>query len=172
MTAPATIEPMTEEHVALAATWLNREDVTKWLDFGRGRQRLPATALTLMLRQDAQRMWLVRDAHRDPVGIVALADISPAFRTAVLWYVVGNADARGRGIATSAVRSVLAQAFGPLALHAVQAWVVRGNEASMRVLERNAFRRVGVQRACHILDGVRSDRVLYDRLADDPEPSP
>lgn len=167
MTATATIEPMEQEHVALVASWLTRADVTQWLDFGRGRQSLPAAALTIMLRQDAHRLWLVREPGGEPVGIVALAEISPAFGTAVLWYAVGAVNARGRGVATAAVAAALEQAFGPLALHAVQAWIVDGNEASRRVLDRNGFRHVGRQRACHVIAGERHDRVLFDRLADD-----
>ena len=171
MKLPATIEPLTQEYVTLVAGWLDRPDVWKWLDFGRGRQRLPEAALTLMLRQDAQRLWLVRAAGGNPVGVVALGDISPTFGTAVLWYVIGVVDARGRGIATASVNATIAEAFGALALHAVQAWVVRGNEASVRVLERNGFQRVGVQRACHVVDGDRRDRVLFDRLAGDGQHS-
>ena len=169
VTQPATIEPLEQEHVALVATWLTRPDVTKWLDFGRGRQSLPAAALTIMLRQDAHRLWIVRESHGEPVGIVALGEINPVFGSAVLWYAVGALDARGRGVATTAVATALGEAFGPLALHAVQAWVVDGNQASVRVLERNGFRCVGRQRACHVIDGERRDRVLFDRLADDSD---
>jgi len=167
VTPSATIEPMEQEHVALVATWLTRPDVTQWLDFGRGRQSLPAAALAIMLRQDAHRLWLVREPGGEPVGIVALGEINPVFDTAVLWYAVGAVEARGRGVATAAVTAALDEAFGPLALHAVQAWVVAGNEASVHVLRRNGFRSVGRQRACHVIDGERRDRVLFDRLADD-----
>ena len=167
MTPPAVIEPVEQAHVELVASWLTRPDVTQWLDFGRGRQALPAPAVAMLLRQDAHRLWLVRDTDGEPVGVVALAEINPAFGTAVLWYVVGAQTARGRGIATAAVTAALVEAFGPLALHVVQAWAVDGNDASIKVLERNGFRRVGRQRACHIVVGERRDRVLFDGLADD-----
>ena len=167
VTPLATIAPLEQEHVELVASWLTRPDVTQWLDFGRGRQSLPAAALAIMLRQDSHRLWLVREPRGEAVGIVALGEINPVFGSAVLWYAVGAEDARGRGVATAAVAAALDEAFGPLALHAVQAWVVAGNEASVRVLQRNGFRMVGRQRACHLIDGERRDRMLFDRLADD-----
>lgn len=165
---PPPIEPLGQDHVDLVASWLTRPDVTQWLDFGRGRQSVPVLALTMLLRQDAHRLWLVRDAADEAVGVVALADISPAFGTALLWYAVGAVAARGRGVATAAVAAVLGEAFDRLSLHAIQAWVVDGNDASVKVLQRNGFQRVGRQRGCHVIDGERRDRILFDRLASDP----
>ena len=167
MNAGARIEPLSEADVAQVGGWLTRPDVTRWLDFGRGRQSLPAPALTLMLRQDAHRLWLVRSAEGQAVGVVALGELNRVFGTAVLWYAIGELEVRGRGLATQAVTAALAEAFGPLGLHAVQAWVVEGNDASRRVLAKTGFRLVGRQRACHVIAGQRCDRLLFDRLADD-----
>ncbi len=161
------VEPLIDDDVGTVAAWLARPDVHRWLDFGRGRQTIPAAGLMLMLRQDAQRLWLVSDDDRRAVGVAALADINPVFRSATLWYVIGDPRALGRGHATRAVNFVLEQAFGPLALHSVQAWSVEANLASIRVLEKNGFRTVGRQRACHVIDGQFFDRVLFDRIRTD-----
>lgn len=158
---------MTHAHIALVASWLTRADITRWLDFGRGRQHLPGPALAIMVQQDAHRLWLVRDTLSEVVGVVALSDISVPFGTAVLWYAIGVVEARGHGVATAAVNAALEEGFGSLGLHVVQAWVVDGNVASIRVLERAGFRFGGRQRASHVLDGERRDRLLYDRLRDD-----
>ena len=162
-----TIEPLTDADVPTVAGWLARPDVHRWLDFGRGRQQLPPAALSLMLRQDAQQMRLVRDDGGRAVGVVTLGDINTASRSAALWYVIGEPQATGRGHATRAVAAILVEAFGPLRLHAVQAWAVDVNAASIRVLENNGFHRAGRLRACHLIEGRLYDRVLFDRLADD-----
>jgi RimJ/RimL family protein N-acetyltransferase len=51
------------------------------------------------------------------------------------------AAARGQGVATRALRLVVAWAFGPLGLDRVTAWVYADNPVSPRVLERVGFRR-------------------------------
>ena len=52
-----------------------------------------------------------------------------------------DAAARGRGVATRAVRLVVGWALGPLGLTQLTAWVYADNAVSPRVLERVGFRR-------------------------------
>jgi RimJ/RimL family protein N-acetyltransferase len=86
-------------------------------------------------------------------------------RSATLWYVLGNKAFEGRGHTKQAARKMLEEGFGELGLHSVNAWVVETNQASIRILERIGFRLLGMQRECHLLDGVLRDRLLYDLLA-------
>ncbi len=51
------------------------------------------------------------------------------------------AAARGRGVATRALRLVVGWAFGPLGLDQLTAWVFSDNPVSPRVLEAVGFRR-------------------------------
>ena len=161
-----TLTPMTQPNVPLVAEWLARPENHRWLDFGRGRQVLDAVALTMMRQSPANHVRIIRDDDQ-PIGVVALAEINPVFRTAILWYVLGEAEARGRGHASRAVIAVLAEAFGELELQAVQAWVVEGNVVSQRVLEKAGFRSVGRLRSCHMIEGRSADRLLFDRLSTD-----
>ena len=94
------------------------------------------------------------------LGIVALADVDRAFRTALLWYVLGDARYAGQGHTSRAVAALLSTAFSELGLNAVSAWVVEGNSPSLRVLERNHFRSAGRFRACHYLDGRPRNHLL------------
>jgi RimJ/RimL family protein N-acetyltransferase len=74
--------------------------------------------------------------------------------------------ARGRGIATHAVRAVSREAFAS-GLWRVEAHVRVGNEASDRVLERAGFTREGVKRRYLRHGAERVDATIYSLLADE-----
>jgi len=76
------------------------------------------------------------------------------------------AHARGRGLATRAVRAVAREAFAS-GLWRVEAHVRIGNEASERVLERAGFTREGIKRRFLRHGGERVDATLFSLLADD-----
>jgi RimJ/RimL family protein N-acetyltransferase len=76
------------------------------------------------------------------------------------------ARARGRGVATRAVSSLLDWLFAN-GIYRVEAVVRVGNTPSERVLERTGFVREGVKRRCLLYEGARVDSTLFSRLADD-----
>ncbi len=104
-----------------------------------------------------------------PIGIVALRDLSPNFKSAMLWYVLGDKTCSRHGYTTRAVRKLLHFGFADLGLEAVNAWTVEANIPSIRVLERNNFRLIGRLRSCHEIDGQKFDRLLFDLLASEHE---
>lgn len=156
----------------LCAGWLSDPDNARWLRFGPRGQAPSAAALGVMARRDLHmiRVFTAEDGG-PPVGVVALGDIDREFRTATLWYVLGDAAHRRRGLATQAVSRMLTEGF-IAGLGAVSAWVVEGNTPSIRVLERNGFRLIGVQRMCHYIDHRPRGRLLFDLLASEHKERP
>lgn len=73
----------------------------------------------------------------------------------------------GRGLMTEAAGAVVAFAFGRLALHKVVVRAMAGNAASLRVIEKLGFTRVGVARSDVRRDGAWHDHVAFEMLADD-----
>uniref|UniRef100_A0A0G4HCV2 N-acetyltransferase domain-containing protein n=1 Tax=Chromera velia CCMP2878 TaxID=1169474 RepID=A0A0G4HCV2_9ALVE len=73
----------------------------------------------------------------------------------------------GRGVGTEAVALGLRYAFGFLRLHRVQAVVRDGNTGSLRVLEKNGFRREGILREALLMDGAFHDAAFLSRLEAD-----
>ena len=75
--------------------------------------------------------------------------------------------ARGRGIASEALRLLGDWAFRALELGRLQVFVALENVAALRLSERAGFRREGVLRAYWQSDGARLDAVVLARLPND-----
>lgn len=165
------LEELSNDHLDLASDWMSRKENYQWLDFGAGRQVLSRSAIALMRSRDLHVLRLFAPAAGErPVGIVALSNVAETFGSATLWYVLGDKGRQGRGHTTRAVAAMLDLAFGPLGLRSVNAWAVAGNAGSIKVLERNRFTLLGIQRCCHVIDGEERDRLLFDLLPEDREP--
>ena len=76
------------------------------------------------------------------------------------------ASARGRGVATRAVRAMVEHAFAN-GIYRVEAHVRVGNERSENVLARLGFVREGVKRRHLRHGGERVDATIFSLLADD-----
>jgi RimJ/RimL family protein N-acetyltransferase len=72
--------------------------------------------------------------------------------------------ARGRGVATHAVRVLAGWAFAELALARLEVTCGPDNEASQRVAERCGFAREGLLRSHVPFKGARRDSVIYSLL--------
>ncbi len=160
------LRPIDNSDFGLVLHWLAQKENYQWLDFGNGMQSVNSAALKLMIakRSNVIRLFTA-DAGDVPIGMVSLADVSSTFKTAMIWYVLGDKTYTGQGYTTRSVRRLLHIGFTELGLEAVNAWTVEANIPSARILERNGFRLIGRMRNCHEIDGQRLDRLLFDLLA-------
>ncbi|MBW8758190.1 MAG: GNAT family N-acetyltransferase [Burkholderiales bacterium] len=111
--------------------------------------------------------YLVVEGQRI-VGRVNLTHVQRAhFHCADLGYRIGEQDG-GRGIASRAVALCLERAFGEHGLLRIEATARPVNLGSIRVLERNGFRRFGHSRRSVELGGQWHDRLLFERHRDEP----
>ena len=109
------------------------------------------------------------DDGATPIGVVGLSNVDRSFKTATIWIALGEKRFSTKGHAIRAAANMLNLAFTELGLHAVNAWAVECNHASVRIIERLNFRPIGRQRLCHYIDGRAYDRLLYDMLASEFE---
>jgi [ribosomal protein S5]-alanine N-acetyltransferase len=72
-----------------------------------------------------------------------------------------------RGYMTEAVRAAVGFGFETLHLHRLEAATMPNNAPSIRVLERNGFRREGFARRLLKINGVWEDHVLHALLCDE-----
>ncbi len=76
-------------------------------------------------------------------------------------------SARGRGLASRAVRVLVRWALAEVGLARVEAFVEPSNAASMRVLESAGFQREGYLRSYLAIGDGRADAYIYSLLATD-----
>jgi RimJ/RimL family protein N-acetyltransferase len=132
---------------------------------------------------DFARTWLERYAEgretgaRDGFAIVAAEDgrflglaLAPAIdrdtRTVELGYIVTR-EARGRGVATEALRLLTNWAFAELGALRLELLISVDNDASKLVAERCGYIREGVLRSTYFKQDLRSDTEIWSRLPSD-----
>lgn len=161
-----TLRPLQDSDLELAGSWLAQKDIYQWLDFDNGPQVLTPMTLKIMSQRDSHLLRLFTAETDDmPAGIVAFSNINRRFKTAMPWCLLGNKRYSAKGLVVRAVAELLSFGFNELGLEAVNAWTVAENFSAIRLLERLHFRRIGVQRRCHYIDGRACDRILFDLLA-------
>jgi ribosomal-protein-alanine N-acetyltransferase len=118
----------------------------------------------------AYPLFVFRKSDNVLLGGLTLANLRRGCAQAgSLGYWMGAPHA-GQGYMTAAVRAVVPFAFETLRLHRVEAACIPANVASIRILEKNGFRREGFAREYLCINGVWQDHLLYARLKQDPSP--
>jgi RimJ/RimL family protein N-acetyltransferase len=100
------------------------------------------------------------------LGVAVAPRIDADARTAELGYVVAP-RARGRGVASEALRLLTNWAFETLGVIRIELLISPENAASRRVAERCGYVREGVLRSLYVKPGVREDTEIWSRLASD-----
>jgi RimJ/RimL family protein N-acetyltransferase len=104
----------------------------------------------------------------DVLGLAFAPHLDTATQTAELGYVVAP-WARGRGVASEALRQLTDWAFGERGMVRLELYIDAANEASKRVAQRAGYTFEGVLRSRHVKPSRRADTELWSRLVDDPQ---
>jgi RimJ/RimL family protein N-acetyltransferase len=148
-------------------------EIARWVTIPQPFLRADADAFI----EAARAMW--RDGTGAPFVIVeaatdrllgAVTRFGPDGHQATfgLWLVP---DARGRGVGTRAIRSLAEWTFAVTDAFRLDVFIMVGNDASDRMVERAGFRREGVLRGWDLHHGgVPVDCTVYSRLRTDEQP--
>ena len=99
-----------------------------------------------------------RDEDR-PIGVIGLSNIGRADASANLSVILGEAEARDKGLGTEAIRLILSYAFENLGLNSVALSVFDFNEAAIHTYENLGFEREGRMR-----EAIRRDDGFHDAI--------
>lgn len=102
-----------------------------------------------------------------PVGFCGLYMIDATHRRAEFGILIGEADARGRGLGTKVTSEILRVAFDELGLNRVFLELLASNSLARRVYEKCGFQLEGRARAHVLRNGRFVDVLSMGILADE-----
>jgi ribosomal-protein-alanine N-acetyltransferase len=164
---PALAEACADYHRRTRAAhvrWNPPQPDTMFTDDGQ-RERLASAAAAIAAGTQMAWWLFLRGAPARAVGHINLSQIARGpFCNAMLGYAIDPAH-EGRGLMREALESVLADAFGRLGLHRVQANARPENARSLALLTRLGFEREGLAREYLFIDGAWRDHVMTAKRA-------
>jgi len=133
----------------------------------------------LPLNQNAEKEFIERCSKPDKeihlaivlnegdrhIGTIGLFNIRWKDRAAEFGLMIGEADARGHGYGSEAIRLINKYAFEQLNLNRLELSVVAFNERAIRMYEAAGFVREGVRRETVFSGGRYVDLIGYSMLA-------
>jgi RimJ/RimL family protein N-acetyltransferase len=134
-----TVRPLALDDTEQVVAWRNRPEVIAELFSERGPTREEHLSWFAQLQRRSDRLeFLVADAGR-PVGTVGLSNLDLSAREAELGVLVGEPEARGRGVATRACELLLKYACDSLGLRRVYLTLFADNQAAKKLYDKLGF---------------------------------
>jgi len=121
-------------------------------------------------RDGTREAFAIVDEEGAFLGLALAFGIDREGRSVELGYVVARA-ARGRGVATQALRLLTDWAFRELDALRIELGISAENVASQKVALGAGYVHEGTLRSIHFKQGIRQDMQVWSRLADDPAPA-
>jgi RimJ/RimL family protein N-acetyltransferase len=117
-------------------------------------------------RDGSRAGFSVQSPDGEFLGMMSIIKLDLAGREGELGYIIAR-QARGRGVATRALRLLTDWAFDALGLQRAELRINTDNAGSVRVAERSGYTLEGTMRSLHFKNGMRTDTLLYSRLPTD-----
>lgn len=99
-------------------------------------------------------------------GMASIIHLELEERQGEIGYIIAPA-ARGRGVATEAVKTLTEWGYRSLGLERLELKIDPTNQGSIRVAERAGYTYEGTLRSLYFKDGQRGDTAIYSRLPAD-----
>jgi len=155
---------LVEQHAAKTYRWVCNEEISRNI----GLKRTPSLAYThdwiRRANQDSKTWPFAILANECHVGNVVLDCQDDFLQTARFSIYIGQPDARGRGIGSSATYLALAEAFDRIELHKVWLRVHEKNFRALRLYKKLGFVQEGILREEFWLEGQRVSAIYMGIL--------
>lgn len=162
--------PVRRDLIPLYQAWINDLSVTRFL------RSWPMTLdgeiewyEGVAKRKDIAFFTIYELPDYRPLGGVDLHAIDLRNRTAELGIMIGERDARGRGLGTEAVRLICDYGFHALELNSIMLITSGWNIAGQKAYVKAGFREFGRRRQARLFDGRYWDDIYYDLLREEFE---
>ena len=152
----------------LLVRWFNDHNNVRYMSpIIRGkRHTLPSMKTEIRsIDPEYEQLFIVcRRKTQKPIGHAGIDDLFRLDKRGEIFFLIGEKDEQGKGYGKEIVSLLLEQAFGKLKLHSVSASAVLENKASIAILKKAGFRKIGVRRDYNRINGKYVNEVLFDLL--------
>lgn len=159
--------PIRRDLIPLYHAWITNISTNRFLLARSASMTLDAEVAWFegMTKRDDVAMFTIYELpDYRPIGNVDLHKIDQANRSAELGIMIGEAQARGRGLGTEAVRLVCDIGFNVLELNSISLVTFGWNVAGQKAYVKAGFREIGRRREARWFDGRYWDDIWYDLL--------
>lgn len=98
------------------------------------------------------------------LGLIDVYDLEPRDKRAALGILIADKKDRKKGFGSESLSLLCDYCFTHLGLHQVYANVTAENKDSMRVFEKNGFRKIGLKKDWTLFNGEYKDEWLYQLI--------
>jgi RimJ/RimL family protein N-acetyltransferase len=116
----------------------------------------------------AEPAFAIVSAETDElIGSIALMDVKLACGSATVGILIGEAEYRGKGLGTEAMKLILSYAFDVLNLYNINLSVYDFNVGAYKSYLKAGFREIGRRRKAYYLNNKRHDIIYMDITRED-----
>jgi RimJ/RimL family protein N-acetyltransferase len=160
------LSPMNPEDAEQYTKWLNDPVVAVPLGQYKNLLSLPNERKALeQLTAEGHNYAIILKDDDELIGNISLFDIDHLSQRATLGLFIGDAEQRGKGYGTEAIRLILGYGFDTLNLHNIMLHCDSDNKQGIACYKKAGFREFGRRRASTYKDGRRLDTVHMDILS-------
>jgi diamine N-acetyltransferase len=91
------------------------------------------------------RLMICQSSNHEAIGIIDVFDYNPALGKAGVGILIGDAEKRGKGMASDALKALMTFGKSTLKLKRIECLIFPDNSPSRRLFEQNGFKPHGVE---------------------------
>jgi RimJ/RimL family protein N-acetyltransferase len=163
------LSPYNTEDVAIFTKWLNDRTVTDGLgDTFMQFNLMNEREWLENAQKNGDYSFAIVSAETDKaIGSIGLFDIKHVHRTATVGLFIGDAENRGKGLGTEAMKLIVGYSFDVLNLRNIMLNVYEFNENAYKSYIKAGFKEIGRRRKAHYHNNEYHDIIFMDITRDD-----
>jgi RimJ/RimL family protein N-acetyltransferase len=158
-----TLRDMTESDLVYVTKWRNDPQVNRYLT-NRVKTKDEAEAWYKHVKGNPKNWLKIILYDNQPVGYAIIEDVDTTRRKCEIAIIIGARNLWGSGIGTTVIEEIKQYCFDKLHLHRILGIVARGNNRSIRLLEKAGFTHEGTLRDSLLIDNQFTDLLCYSML--------
>ena len=147
-------DPIYQSGVASMKRYVSMDTERKWID----------EVISKHEKGDEIRLGIVQKEANELIGLIYLTNINYINKNAMISFMIGENDLRGRGFVNEAQIEILKYAFYELGLERIYAHILESNTSSIKSVEKFGYAQEGILRNAVYKEGKFQNVVIYSIL--------